>query len=104
MLAGRDADAIREFKTSIPIMVDASRDTGDDDDTTAVAARSQRLQSVVESYFTLLARSKEAQGDIGTETFALADAVRGRSVQQALAASGARSAVKDPALADLVRN
>jgi CHAT domain-containing protein len=103
MLAGRDADAIREFKSSIPIMVDASRDTGDDDDTTIVAARSERLQSVVESYFTLLARSKEAQGDIGTETFALADAVRGHSVQQALAASGARSAVTDPALAELVR-
>ena len=40
---------------------------------------------------------------IGEETFGLADAIRGRSVQQALAASSARAAAKDPALAELVR-
>jgi CHAT domain-containing protein len=40
---------------------------------------------------------------VGEETFALADAVRGQSVQQALAASSARAAAKDPKLAELVR-
>jgi CHAT domain-containing protein len=101
--AGRDADAIREFKTAIPILMTASRENADDDDTTVVAARSQRLQDIVEAYLALLARQPNPPGDVGLETFALADALRGRSVQQALAASAARSATKDSAMADLVR-
>src|SRR5205807_1522866 len=36
-------------------------------------------------------------------TLRLAEAIRGRSVQQALAASGARVMADDPAIADLVR-
>lgn len=103
MRAGRDQDAIREFKAALPILMASSRENADDDDTTAVAARSQRLQGIVESYLTMLARNKDAAGDVGAETFSLADAVRGRSVQQALAASSARAAAKEPALAELVR-
>lgn len=103
MRAGRDAEAIREFKAAIPLMMASSRENADDEDTTVVAARSQRLQTTVEAYFILLAREKNPVGDIGVETFGLADAIRGRSVQQALAASSARSAAKDPALAELVR-
>jgi CHAT domain-containing protein len=103
MRAGRDADAIREFKAAIPVLMASSRENADDDDTTAVAARSQRLQGIVESYLTMLARDKNTAGDVGAETFSLADAVRGRSVQQALAASSARAAAKEPALAELVR-
>jgi CHAT domain-containing protein len=103
MQAGRDADAIREFKTTIPVLMEASRENADDEDTTVVAARSQRLQEIVEAYFTLLARGKDTSGDVGVETFSLADAIRGRSVQQALAASSARASAKDPALAELVR-
>ncbi len=103
MLAGRDQDAIREFKAAIPILMASSRENPDDDDTTAVAARSQRLQGIVEAYLTMLAREKNPTADIGVETFSLADAVRGHSVQQALAASSARAAAKEPALAELVR-
>jgi CHAT domain-containing protein len=103
MRAGRDAEATREFKAAIPVMMAASRENADDDDTTGVAARSQRLQGVVETYFTMLTRNTAGSGDIGEETFGLADAIRGRSVQQALAASSARAAAKDPALAELVR-
>jgi len=103
MLARRDAEAIREFKSAIPVLTANSRDNADDDDTSAAAARSQRLQSIVESYMTLLARNPALAGDVGEETFSLADSVRGRSVQQALAASSARAAAKDPALAELVR-
>ncbi len=103
--AGQDDEAIREFRAAIPVMMASSRENADDDDTTVVAARSQRLQSTVEAYFGMLARDKDkgAAGDIGMETFGLADAIRGHSVQQALAASSARSTVKDPALAALVR-
>ena len=101
MRARRDADAIREFKAAIPIMMANANENADDENTTVVAARSQRLQNIVESYLLLLARA-EGSG-IGEETFGLADAIRGRSVQQALAASSARAAAKDPALAELVR-
>jgi CHAT domain-containing protein len=103
MRAGRDTEATREFKAAIPVMMAASRENADDENTTVVAARSQRLQGIVESYFTMLARNAGSGSEIGEETFALADAIRGRSVQQALAASSARAAVKDPMLAELVR-
>jgi CHAT domain-containing protein len=103
MRAGRDQDAIREFRTAIPILMASSRESTDEDDTTSVAARSQRLQGIVEAYLVMLARDKNPAGDIGVETFSLADAIRGRSVQQALAASSARATAKDPALAELVR-
>ncbi|MDH6259563.1 CHAT domain-containing tetratricopeptide repeat protein [Bradyrhizobium sp. BR13661] len=103
MRARRDADAIREFKAAIPIMMANANENADDENTTVVAARSQRLQAIVESYLLLLSRAEGASGSIGEETFGLADAIRGRSVQQALAASSARAAAKDPALAELVR-
>ncbi len=103
MRAGRDADAMREFRVAVPVMLDASRENADDDDATVMAARSQRLQATIESYFTVLARGSETNVEVGAETFALADAIRGHSVQQALAASSARAVAKDPALAELVR-
>ena len=54
MRAGRDQDAIREFKTAIPILMASSRENADDDNATAVAARSQRLQGIVEAYLNML--------------------------------------------------
>ena len=104
MRAGRDADAIREFKAALPILLAASRENADDDDATVVAGRSQRLQGIVEAYIRLLAKTQAASGDVAAETFSLADSIRGRSVQQALTASGARASIKDPALAELVRS
>jgi len=103
-LAGRESDALREFKAAIPILMAASRENADDDDTVNVA-RSQRLQNIVESYIGLLARTNGGTaGQASLESFALADAIRGQSVQRALSASSARSVAKDPALAELVRN
>ena len=82
----------------------AARENADDDDDTVSAARSQRLQNIVEAYIGLLARGGDgATGQVSLETFALADAIRGQSVQKALSASSARSVAKDPALAELVR-
>jgi CHAT domain-containing protein/tetratricopeptide (TPR) repeat protein len=103
MRAGRDQDAAREFKAAIPVMITASRENADDDNTTLVAARTLRLQNTVENYFILLARQSGSTGEVGEETFALADTIRGHAVQQALAASSARAAARDPALAELVR-
>ena len=101
--SGRDADALREFKLAVPILMARSRETDDEDATTA-AAREQRAQIVVEAYIALLARMGSASGvDAAAESFRLADAVRSRSVQRALAASSARATAANPALADLVR-
>ena len=100
--AGRNADAIREFKLAIPGMMAAARENADDDSSLRTA-RSQRLQVVVEAYLAMLAGAHDPATDVGEETFGLADAVRGRAVQQALAASSARAAARDPALAELVR-
>jgi len=102
-LAGRSADAVKEFKTAIPILIAASRENAADDDDTVNAARGQRLRSIVESYIGLA--GVDSGGDqVALETFALADAVRGQSVQRALSESSARSVAKDPALAEIVRN
>jgi CHAT domain-containing protein len=103
MWARRDAEAIREFRSAIPIMIANGRESVEDENTTLLVARSQRLQRTVESYLILLARSGDSNSQVGEETFGLADAIRGHSVQQALAASSARAAAKDPALAELVR-
>jgi len=40
---------LREYKSAIPGMMAASRENADDEDTTVVAARSLRLQAVVET-------------------------------------------------------
>ncbi len=102
--AGRDADAIREFKTAIPVLMAAARENSEDDDPTVVASRSVRLQRIVEAYIGVLARGANASNAVAIETFGLADAIRGHAVQQALADSSARAVAKDPALAALVRS
>ncbi|MDP3690745.1 MAG: CHAT domain-containing protein [Bradyrhizobium sp.] len=103
--AGREAEATREFKAAIPILMAASRENADDDDDTVSAARSQRLQNIIEAYIAMLAKNNDnATGEVSLETFALADSIRGQSVQKALSASSARSVAKDPALAELVRS
>ena len=84
-------------------MIANGRESVDDENTTLLAARSLRLRSTIESYLVLLSRSGDSNSQVGEETFGLADAIRSHSVQQALAASSARAAAKDPALAELVR-
>ena len=103
MRAGKNPEAIREFKAALPILQAAARENADDDDATVVAGRSQRLQGIVEAYIRLLASTPSAGGEVAADTFSLADSIRGRSVQQALSASAARASIKDPALAELVR-
>ena len=74
------ADAVREFKAAIPVLMAASRENADDDDDTVTAARSQRLQAIVEAYIALLAKTNDnATGEVSLETFALADSIRGQN-------------------------
>jgi len=100
MRTGHETDALREFKAAAPVLMAAAREQQNDDDATGAAAREARVQAVIESYMTLLARSGNAGAG---ESFRLAELVRGHSVQKALAASGARAAAENPALADAVR-
>jgi CHAT domain-containing protein len=104
MRAHRDAEAAREFRAAIPLLMAGARENSDEENTTLLAARSHRLRNIVESYITLRSRGQTGSSDeAAVETFALADAIRGQSVQQALAASSARHVVQDKALAELVR-
>jgi CHAT domain-containing protein len=100
--ARRDQDALQEFKTALPALVAGAHDSDDDDDATSKQSSSNRLQAVIETYLTLLARSPDA-AKAAAESVPLGELIRGRSVQNALAASGARAAAKNPAMAELVR-
>jgi CHAT domain-containing protein len=102
-LAGRDGEALAAFKASVPILLTQSRQF-DEDDAIDVALRRQQIQANVERYMELLARTTLDPGiDPAAETFELAEAIRGRAVQEALTASGARLSARDPEVADLVR-
>ena len=54
------ADAIREFKAAIPLLMAQSRENADDEDAGVMAARSQQLQDTVEAYIALLAGRTDA--------------------------------------------
>jgi CHAT domain-containing protein len=101
--ANRDADALREFKLAVPILMAQSREANDDDPTLK-AARTLRVQFIVEAYVALLSRMGPSSGvDPAGEGFQLIDVIRGQSVQRALTESGARASARNPALAELVR-
>jgi CHAT domain-containing protein len=100
--AGQTARARSEFETAMPILLSPSREEEEGGESTgSIAQRDRVLQMLVEAYMGLLA---DAGGAVAAETFRAADAVRGRSVERALAQSSARAGAGDPALADLVRH
>jgi len=94
------AGAREHFAHAVPILLGAERHADDEDDATP-GLRDQRLQFIVESYLDLLATEKTAAGN--AEAFRVADAVRGRAVQRALAAAAARANVRDADLAVIMR-
>jgi tetratricopeptide (TPR) repeat protein len=100
---GKTQESLQAFKESLPVLL-AISGNGDDDSGSTAAAREGRVRFVIEAYLRLLSRNPSIvpAGAID-ETFGYADVLRGQSVQRALQASSARSAVKDPALAQLVR-
>jgi CHAT domain-containing protein len=97
--AGRKDEALAAFRAAVPKLIQASRvsDSGDN----APILREMQMRFVLETYIGLLSESRDAAA--AGEAFALADVIRGQSVQRALAQSAARVSVRDPALADLVR-
>ncbi len=102
---GERDQALATFKTALPILTSRSRESTNEN--TQAATRERRLRVIVESYIGLLADMQGTPAlagiDAPAEAFRLADGIRGQSVQRALADSGARAAVRDPALAELVR-
>jgi CHAT domain-containing protein len=104
---GKTGEALRDFATAMPVLLSRSRRTTETDSVEQVLE--MQIARMLEAYIGVLAqvnRDKAGTPDgdaAAAEAFRLADVARGRLVQQALVASGARAAVKDPALADLVR-
>ncbi len=99
--ARRDAEALVEFQLAMPILLNRVRDD-EEGDATARLSADNRLLAVAEANIALLARASDAKS-AAIESLQVAEAVRGRNVQNALEASAARSAAKTPALAELVR-
>jgi CHAT domain-containing protein len=97
----RDGEALAEFRRAVPALIATNQENPDDDDD-GVAAQEQQVQFVVEGYLAQLARKPTAETAV--ESFRLAEAIRGQSVQKALASSSARAAAADPKLAALVRS
>ena len=96
---GRKAEALAAFHSAAPqLIVPAGQ--ASDDDAVAAATREQRIRAVIETYMALLAGGGP---DAVAESFRMAEAIRGRSVQKALAASSARAVAGSPDLARLVR-
>ena len=91
----RDAEAAREFRAAIPILMAAARENADDD--IRPWSRAQPAAALSSKPISRCALAQpRGRADVAIETFALADAIRGRSVQQALTASSARAAEQGP--------
>jgi CHAT domain-containing protein len=100
---GNASEALQAFNESLPVLLSSSSGHDEDSGTTA-AAREGRVRFVIEGYLRLLSRNPSiATPSAIEETFGYADVLRGQSVQRALQASSARSAAKNPVLAQLVR-
>jgi CHAT domain-containing protein len=100
---GRTQEALQAYKEALPVLLSTSV-SGDDDSGSTAAAREGRVHFVIEGYLRLISRNPTiVPASAVEETFGYADVLRGQSVQRALQASSARSAVKDPKLVQLVR-
>ena len=98
---GKNDEALAEFKQVMPVLLGSAHDDEEGDLTQRLAADG-RMQAVAEANMSLLARASDPQS-AAIESLQIAEAIRGRSVQNALQASAARSTAKTPALGDLVR-
>lgn len=104
---GRKADALSTCQAVSPLLLSGSRHSEDVGET--IPARTQRLTMILETCISLLDelrgyRHGEGAGiDVAGEAFRLAEVARSGTVQGAVRAAAARAAVREAALADLVR-
>lgn len=95
---GRDDEARPHFAVAVPVLI-SGRNDGDQE--TGNQARDQKLRLILEADMALML--KEGGPGVAAESFRLADAARGRSVQRALAESAVRAAAGDPRVAAMAR-
>ncbi|MBW2208765.1 MAG: CHAT domain-containing protein [Deltaproteobacteria bacterium] len=91
----------KNFAAALPVLLKYSRTSGAQAD--ARIAFSRRLGRIAEAYLSFIFEKQGSGETAAKTTFALADVLRGQSVQQAVRASSTRIAARDPHLADLVR-
>ena len=99
--SGQPAQALSEFKTSVPILINQSRN--DTENSTESIRQTQRMTFILESYLASLAQQAKGDPAAAAEAFQIADLARGSGVQRALTSSAARSNISDPQLASLAR-
>jgi CHAT domain-containing protein/tetratricopeptide (TPR) repeat protein len=102
--AGRSSEALAAFRAALPTLLESSRQE-DNDDSLRAGAIADRNRYILENYLDCLT-ANPALLDAATldSTIGLADVMRSRSVQRALAQASARSAARDPALGALARS
>jgi len=104
---GRTSDALGEFSRALPILLSRSRRSDGEDGVRTL--RDQQLGWILENYIATLAdvRGTPIERKHGVDAvrvaYRVANAARSRAVQSALSANAARTAVRDPALADIAR-
>jgi len=104
---GNDKKALAVFRASLPYYLARSRPREGENETNST--KFVWRAAVLESYIDLLARIQGGRSPAGAdfniaeEAFQMAETARGGSVQQAVAASGARAFAANPELADFVR-
>lgn len=104
-VAGLEKEALRDLREAVAVLAPAGAVEID-----RSGRRFQRLSYIIETYLQLLARirgtplERAAGVDAAAEAFLVADILRGRTVQQAMAASAARAAAGTPELASLARD
>ncbi|MGH8702382.1 MAG: CHAT domain-containing protein, partial [Burkholderiales bacterium] len=102
---GQRQRALSEFQEAVKVLL--ARGGIDSDEESGASARAWRLTLILEGYIKLLYEIRNELRQPGfepaSEAFRVADAARGQTTQRALSASGARAAVNDPALADVIR-
>jgi CHAT domain-containing protein/tetratricopeptide (TPR) repeat protein len=101
--AGRVSEALAAFRPALPPLLESARQE-DSNDSLRAGAIADRNRYILENYLGLLA-ANPTLADAATldQTIGLADPMRSRSVQRALAQASARSAAKDPGLGSLAR-
>ena len=102
--AGGDAEgALADLSDAVPVLMSRQGRSSTEDSTET--GRRLRLRFILETYLTALwQRAGRAGGDAAVaEAFRIANFIRAGTVGRALGASAARTAAKDPELAELAR-
>jgi CHAT domain-containing protein len=95
-------EALHEFARAVPTLL-ASRQEPDSDDAFGAATRDRQIDDIVAVYIGLIAGLNAVVTERADQTFGLGEAIRGHTVERALAQSSARAAAQDPTLAEIAR-